>query len=53
MRNIVEFPKAGLGSLKTINCELNGAIYTSEAATEAGRATVKICQNIELLYFRE
>ena len=31
---------AGLGRLTTINSELNGAIQTSEAATEAGKASV-------------
>ena len=40
VNSVVEFPGAGLGRMKTINSELNGAIQTSEAATEAGRASV-------------
>ena len=40
VNRVVEFPGAGLGRLITINSELNGAIQTSEAATEAGRASV-------------
>ena len=40
VNNAVEFPGAGLGRLITINSEFNGAIQTSEAATEAGRASV-------------
>jgi len=38
----VEFPGAGLGGLRAINSELGGATWTSEAAAEAGRASVKI-----------
>ena len=38
--SVVEFPGAGLSRLRTINSELNGATQTSEAATEAGRASV-------------
>ena len=38
--SVVEFPGAGLGRLITINSELNGATQTSEAATEAGQASV-------------
>ena len=38
----MEFPGAGLGRLRTINSELNGANLTSEAATEARGASVKI-----------
>ena len=37
--NVVELPGAGLGRRITINSELNGATQTSEAATEAGRAS--------------
>ena len=37
---VVEFPGACLGRLRTINFELISATYTSEAATEAGRASV-------------
>ena len=40
--NIVEFLGSGLGRQRTINFELNGATWTSEAATEAGRTSVKI-----------
>ena len=40
VNRVVEFPGAGLSRLRTINSELNGAIQTSEAATEAGRASV-------------
>ena len=40
INSVVEFPGAGLGRLTTINSELNGAIQPSEAATEAGRASV-------------
>ena len=40
VNNVVEFPGAGLGRLITINSELKGAIQTSEATTEAGRASV-------------
>ena len=40
--NVVEFPGAGLGRQRTMNSELNGATWPSEAATEAGRASVKI-----------
>ena len=36
---VVEFPGAGLSRPKTINSEPNGATQTSEAATEAGRAS--------------
>ena len=33
--NVGEIPGAGLGRLRAINFELNGATQTSEAATEA------------------
>ena len=42
VNNVVGFPGAGLGRLITINFELNGVTYTSEAATEAGRVSVKL-----------
>ena len=38
--SVVEFPGEGLSRLRTINSELNGATQPSEAATEAGRASV-------------
>ena len=40
--NIVELLGAGLGRMITINSELNGASQTSEAATEAERASVNL-----------
>ena len=35
VNSIVEFPGAGLGRLRTINYDLNGAIQISEAAKKA------------------
>ena len=43
--NYIECPEAGLGRLRTINSELNDANETSEAAAEAGRASVKFRVN--------
>ena len=44
---LVELPGAGFGRMITINSKLNGATQSSEAAKEAGRASVKILEKID------